>query len=289
MPEYAAGRLAGTVAVITGGGTGIGEATARRLVGEGAKVVVGDIQQPPLDRLAQALGSACRTRLADVRAEPDVAMLVDLAVADFGRLDIMVNNAGVLGAVGPIATTAIEDVEATFAVNLRGVLLGVKHAARVMVPAGSGSIISMSSPAGLVGGLGPHAYSAAKAGVIGLTQSVAAELRPHGVRANAIVPGATVTAMTADAVVGDATDLAGASAAMAKTALMGRPIRPADIAAAVAFLASDEAAFITGETLRVDGGMTAAPGSSPFATGHYGQPGDFLEGGVRGCSPGSDS
>jgi NAD(P)-dependent dehydrogenase (short-subunit alcohol dehydrogenase family) len=132
-----------------------------------------------------------------------------------------------------------------------------------------------------VGGMGAHGYSAAKAAVIGLSQSVAAELRPKGIRVNAIVPGAVVTAMTADIVVGDPGDLAGATEAMQATALMSRPGLPEDIAAGALYLASDDAAFVTGSTLVVDGGLTWAPGTSPYGTRDFETPVGLLEGGRR--------
>jgi NAD(P)-dependent dehydrogenase (short-subunit alcohol dehydrogenase family) len=154
----------------------------------------------------------------------------------------------------------------------------MKHAARVMEPQRSGVILSTSSPAGLVGGLGAHAYGAAKAGVIGLTYSVAAELRPKGIRVNAIVPGAVVTPMTADIVVGDPHDIEGANRAMQEAALMDRTGQPEDIAAAAVYLASDDAAFVTASTLVVDGGLVHAPGDSPYAQS---EPEGLLEAGRR--------
>jgi NAD(P)-dependent dehydrogenase (short-subunit alcohol dehydrogenase family) len=265
----AARRLAGKVAVITGGARGIGAATARRFVAEGASVVVADVEAEAGHALGAELGERCRFARVDVTAEQDVSDAVDAAVAAFGRLDVMFNNAGIMGAHGSIARLDLEHVEATFAVNLLGPLLGMKHAARVMRPQRSGSIITTSSPAGLLGGIGPHAYSAAKSAVIGLTRSVAAELRQCGVRANVIVPGATVTAMTAGLTTGDPEDLAGANAKLSATALMSRPMLPADIAAAAAYLASDDSAFVTGCVLPVDAGMTGASGPSPYATGGY--------------------
>lgn len=256
-------RLAGKVAVVTGGASGIGAGTVRRFHAEGASVVVADVQDGTA--LAAELGERVEYRRTDVTREEDVAAVVDLAVARFGRLDVMFNNAGTMGVLGPIDRTPLADADTTIAVNLRGVLAGMKHAARVMKPQGSGVILSTSSPAGVLGGVGPHVYSAVKAGVIGLSNSVAAELRRFGVRCNVIVPGAVVSAMTAGLVAGDADDLDGAAEALGRTAYMGRPLRPADIAAGAVFLASDDAAFVTGVVLPVDAGMTGAGGPSPFA------------------------
>jgi NAD(P)-dependent dehydrogenase (short-subunit alcohol dehydrogenase family) len=145
----------------------------------------------------------------------------------------------------------------------------MKHAARVMKPQRSGSIISTSSPAAVLGGVGAHVYSGVKAGIIGLSNSVAAELRQYGVRCNVIVPGAVVSQMTARVVADGADDLGGAERALDRTSYMGRALQPADVAAGALYLASDDAAFVTGIVLPVDAGMTGAGGASPFATGEY--------------------
>jgi NAD(P)-dependent dehydrogenase (short-subunit alcohol dehydrogenase family) len=274
-------RLSGKVAVITGGASGIGAATARRFVDEGAKVVVADVQDDAGELLAKELGESAMFVHCDVTREQDVAGVVDSAVAAFGGLDVFYANAGVMGALGPIATTRTEDADTTIAVNLRGVLLSMKHAARHMQAQGRGVILATSSPAAKVGGVGAHTYSATKAGVIGLVQSVAAELRPAGVRVNAIVPGAIVSAMTADILTGDASNTAGATDILAGAEKMPRPGRPEDIAAAAAFLASDDAAFVTGSTFHVDGGYTYAPGDSPFASGAWAEPVGMFEAGRR--------
>jgi NAD(P)-dependent dehydrogenase (short-subunit alcohol dehydrogenase family) len=273
--------LEGKVAVITGGGSGIGAGTARRFVAEGARVVIADVQIDAGQALADELGDNATAIRTDVTVEQDIAAAVDLAVHRFGRLDVMFNNAGIMGAVGSIAKTRISDVDLTLAVNLRSVVIGMKHAARVMIPQRSGVILTTSSPAAKIGGVGPHTYSATKAGVIGLTQSVAAELRPHGIRVNVIIPGAVVSAMTADVVAGGADDIAGAQKALARTALMSRPLRPADIAAAAVYLAGEDASFVTGIALPVDAGMIHAPGASPFATGRHSEPAAIVHAGGR--------
>lgn len=274
------GRLAGRVAVVTGGASGIGAATVRRLAADGAQVVIADLQAEAARVLATEL-DGCRPIGADVTREDDIAAAVDLAVSTFGRLDIMFGNAGIFGAYGPIAKSRMEDVDLTLAVNLRGVFLGMKHAARVMIPQRSGVILATTSPAAVIGGVGNHAYSAAKAGIVGLMRSVAAELRPHGIRVNAIMPGAIVSAMTAGMVMGDATALEQTAEVLAAQSPQQRPGQPEDIAAAVSYLASDEAAFVTGQTLVVDGGYTAIGAESPYATGEYAEPGVFLEAGRR--------
>ena len=251
-----AGRLEGKVALVTGGASGIGEGTVRRFVAEGAQVVIADRQADAGAALAEALGPATRFVTADVTDEADVAAAVDDAVAGFGRLDVMFNNAGIVGVIGPIAATPTDGWDHTVAILLRGVFLGMKHAARVMVPQGSGSIISTSSTAGILGGLGPHCYTACKHGVIGLTKSVASELAASGIRVNAISPGSTVTAMTSAVITGDHTATDRTATAIAAGSALGIPAFPEDIANAALYLASDEARNVTGHTLVVDAGQT---------------------------------
>lgn len=278
------GRLVDKVAVITGGASGIGAATVRRFVEEGARVVIADVQDDAGELLAKDVGESTVFAHCDVSSEDDIAAVIDTALATFGRLDVFYANAGVMGALGPIAETRTEDADATIAVNLRGVLLSMKHAARHMQAQGSGVILATSSPAAKVGGVGAHTYSATKAGIIGLVQSVAAELRPTGVRVNAIVPGAIVSAMTADILTGDAENTRGANEILAGFEKMPRPGQPEDIAAAAAFLASEDAAFVTGSTFHVDGGYTYAPGDSTFASGDWATVGMF-EAGRRTTGP----
>jgi len=265
-----AGRLAGKVAVVTGGASGIGAGTAERLVADGASVVVADIQAEAGMALADRLGPSARFAPTDATREADVEAAVATAVDAFGRLDLMFANAGIIGAYGSIANTRISDVDLTLAVDLKGPLIAMKYAARVMMAQRSGVILATSSPAGVIGGVGAHAYSAAKAGIIGLVRSVAAELRPHNIRVNAIIPGAVVSAMTADLVTGDAAALDRTAEALGSDALLpGPPGQPADIAAAVSFLASDDARFITGHTMTVDAGLTVIGGPSPMAIGKW--------------------
>ena len=270
MTNAGAGRLAGKVAVVTGGASGIGAGTAERLVADGASVVVADIQADAGKALADRLGPAARFAPTDVTSEADVEAAVATAVDAFGRLDLMFANAGIIGAYGSIANTRISDVDLTLAVDLKGPLIAMKYAARVMMAQRSGVILATSSPAGVIGGVGAHVYSAAKAGIIGLVKSVAAELRPYNIRVNAIVPGAVVSAMTADLVTGDASALDRTAEALGGDPLLpGPPGQPADIAAAVSFLASDDARFITGHTMTVDAGLTVIHGPSPMAIGKW--------------------
>ncbi|HAB30150.1 MAG TPA: short-chain dehydrogenase [Gemmatimonadetes bacterium] len=272
------GRLDGMVAVITGAASGIGAGTARRFVDEGASVVLADIQQEIGESLAAELGDSAAFALTDVTSEDDVAAAVGMAVARWGQLDVMFNNAGILGAVGSIADTSVEDWERTISVLLTGAFLGSKHAARVMIPKGSGSIINTSSIAGITGGLGPHAYSTAKRGVIGLTQTVASEMAAHGIRVNAIAPGNTVSAMTADVMTGDHSNLEQAAAVIQSKSPLGIAGEAGDIAGAAVYLASDEARYITGHTLVIDGGQVNAGTVAKF---HVAEPGLHSEAGNR--------
>jgi len=196
-------RLQGKVAVITGGASGIGAATVRRFVAEGCRVVIGDIQRGPGEAFAAQFGDAVVFAVCDVTQEAQVAALVDLAVSRFGALDILFNSAGIVGAVGPVDTTPADEWKASIDVLLNGVFYGMKHAARVMKPRGSGSIISMASTAGVMGGLGPHAYAAAKHAVVGMTKNVGAELCRFGIRVNAIAAASMATPMVANVLTGD--------------------------------------------------------------------------------------
>ena len=272
------GRLEGKVALITGGSSGIGESTVRRFVEEGAACVICDIQADRGEALAAELGDAACFTTVDVTEEADVTAAVDLALVEFGRLDCTFNNAGVVGVVGPIAETDAAAWDRTIAVLLRSVFLGIKQSARVMIPQGSGSIISTSSTAGVMGGLGPHAYTAAKHGVVGLTKSAASELGPQGIRVNAVAPGNIVTPLTADVVSGDHTDLATAHDHIEASSPLGRAGLPVDIANVAVFLASDEAAYVNGHTLVADAGQTTGGRVSRFAKS---DPTEILEAGRR--------
>lgn len=243
---------------MTGAASGIGAAAARRFVAEGAMAVVADIQGEAAEALAGDLGESARAIHCDVTEEADIAAAVDLAIETWGRLDVMFNNAGIVGVVGPIGETSSEAWHRTIDVLLHGVFYGVKHAARVMAPQGSGSIISTSSTAGILGGLGPHGYTAAKHAVIGLTKSVANELAEHSVRVNAISPGNTVTAMTAAVGTGDHTAVEKATERIASGSPLGYAGFPEDIANAALYLASDEARYVSGHVLVVDAGQTTA-------------------------------
>lgn len=247
------GRLNNRVAVITGGASGMGKATVRRFLDEGAAVVVGDLNAETgaamLKEMASDKVDFLRT---DVAQENDVAALVAHAVERFGRLDCIFNNAGVGGVFGPIGQTSTEGYDYTMAVLVRSVFLGMKHAASVMQRQGQGgSIISTASIAAITGGNGAHVYSAAKAAVIGLTRSVALELAPHRIRVNAIAPGVIETPLLAG-------ERPGKMEAIAQSKMLWPRLgRGDDIAAMAAFLASDDGEFVSGQVMVVDGGLTA--------------------------------
>ena len=256
MPK-STGRLDGRVAVVTGGASGMGRSTVLRFLGEGASVVVADLNEgtgkETLELAArQKASDRIRFVRTDVSRETDVEAMVELAMTEFGRLDVMFNNAGIGGALGSLLETEADDWDFTFAVLVRGVFLGIKHGARAMKATGlGGSIINTASVAGLSGGAGPAAYSAAKAAVINLTRAAALELAEHRIRVNAICPGGILTPL-----------LHRGNPDVVKRRLESLQPWPEagtgeHIAGAALFLAGDDAMFVTGEALVVDGGLTA--------------------------------
>jgi NAD(P)-dependent dehydrogenase (short-subunit alcohol dehydrogenase family) len=246
--------------MITGGASGIGQAAVRLFVEEGSRVLIADIQDDKGEQLAEELGTPVACVHTDVSQESDVKAAIDHAVTRFGCLDCLYNNAGLAGVSGPIETLPVEGYDSTMGILLRGVFLGMKHAAPIMKRQGSGSIISTASVAGLQAGYGPHIYSAAKAAVIHLTRSVAMELGESGVRVNCICPGGIATPIFGKAL-GLSSEAADQTIETMQTILANsQPIQrsglPEDIARAALWLASDDASFVNGHALVVDGGLT---------------------------------
>ena len=242
------------VVLITGAASGIGAATSMAFAEAGYRVLLADVDVEAGQRLAATLdGDFAR---CDVGSEVEVAAAVALALEKFGRLDVHINNAAILGPTSDIADIEVADWDRVMAVDLRGAFLGIKHAARAMKPRGRGSILSVASVTGPMGGLGPHAYSCARHGLIGLTRSAASELIRSGIRVNAVAPGPVVTPMVSNLI---GQDLDTARTQLAAGSPTGAAIEGADIAAALLFLASDAARHVNGHVLTIDGGMTTAP------------------------------
>ena len=242
------------VVLITGGLTGIGRAAASAFARKGAQVVVGGRRDEAGQALAKelrAFGSEAEFINADVRKDDEVRALVDKTVARFGRLDVAVNNAGTEGLKGLITEQTAESYAATFDTNVLGVILSMKHEVRVMQEQGRGSIINISSTYGHQGAAGASVYVASKHAVEGLTKSVALELAKSGIRVNSVAPGPIDTDMLSRFTVTPEN-----KAALVTTVPMDRLGMSEEIANAIVFIASDEASFITGHVLNVDGGKT---------------------------------
>lgn len=262
-------RLKDKVVLITGAASGIGAQAARLFVAEGAKVVISDINTEAGGKLARELGLGFVA--ADVSDETQVEQAVAYAVERHGRLDCMINNAGMIGVVGSILDTSVEDWNRTLAVLLDSVFFGIKHAGRQMRKQGNGGVIlSLSSLAGVVGGVGPQVYSVAKTGVIALTRGAASELAQYGIRVNAVAPGLVVTPLV-DQVYGDREK---AVQGAVKNSPLGSAAVPQEIAETLCYLASDEAQHVSAHTIVVDSGVSLA-GSSAAAQFHA-RPAGFL-------------
>jgi NAD(P)-dependent dehydrogenase (short-subunit alcohol dehydrogenase family) len=244
------------VVLITGALTGIGRATALAFANEGARLVVSgrrEAEGKALETELHELGAEVEFVFADVRREQDVSHLVDRAVARFGRLDIAINNAGTEGTPGPLTGVSMESYSARFDTNVLGVVLSLKHELRIMQAQGSGSIVNISSTMGERGAANLSLYTASKHAVEGLTKSAALEGAAYGVRVNAVAPGPTETAML-DRLTGSAEKKAAFFAAVP----LKRGALPAEIADAIVFVASNKAAYISGQIIRVNGGKTAS-------------------------------
>jgi len=252
------GRVDGKVALITGAASGIGLAAARLFVDEGATVVLTDRNKPAAETALAGLGKSGKFHLLDVTREEHWIAVTDAVVAEFGRLDVLVNSAGV-ALLRDIEATTLDEWRALMAVNLDGTFLGCKHAVRVMKERGGGSIVNMSSVAGLVGSGSLAAYSASKGGVRLLTKSVALHCARKGynIRCNSVHPSFVETPMLRS-MIAAGRDPAKMAANYTAAAPLGRLAQPIEVARTILFLASDESAFTTGAELVVDGGLTAA-------------------------------
>ncbi len=257
MPDAARWTLEGRIALVTGGGSGIGKAIAHRLSAAGAHVVVAGRTRASLEAVAQAIGGEAIE--ADVAQEADVARLFASIAARHGRLDVLINNAGVSGPILPVAEMDVAAWDACIAINLRGAMLCLREAAPMMIAQRAGSIVNMSSLMGLEGYPGRSAYCATKFAIVGLTQAIARELGPSGVRVNAVCPGAVHGELMERVIARRAAAEGKPPEQIVRehytdAAALRRWVDPTEVAEAVLFLASDASSSTTGETLKVDAG-----------------------------------
>ena len=251
----AVGRLDGKVALITGGARGMGKSHVRHFIAEGARVVFGDVRDDQGKYVAAGLSEqSCRYTHHDVTSEDDWAEAVALAVETFGRLDVLVNNAGVLK-FAPIARMPLADFRQVLEVNAVGCWLGMKAVIEPMRQAGGGAIVNISSIEGFTGAAGLSAYSASKFAIRGMTKVAARELAQFGIRVNSVHPGGVLTRMIVDSA-----DARTDGEAFIKAMPLGRFAEPVEISRLVAYLASDESSYSTGSEFVADGGILSGPG-----------------------------
>ncbi|KAL4599504.1 hypothetical protein ACB092_11G132000 [Castanea dentata] len=259
LVSAAARRLEGKVALITGGASGIGESTARIFSKHGAKVVIADIQDELGHSICKELNPQSSSFVhCDVTKETEVENAVNHAVSKHGKLDIMFNNAGIAGAAKlNILDTTKAEFEQVVSVNLVGAFLGTKHAARVMIPARKGSIITTASTSSIIGGGSTHGYTSSKFGVVGLMRNTAVELGQFGIRVNCVSPYAIGTPLLNDFL----KQLDTNRISSVFSSLKGEVLKPEDVAEAALYLGSDESKYVSGHNLVIDGGFTIANSS----------------------------
>lgn len=254
-------KLQDKVALITGGASGIGKAAATKFINNGAKVIIADIQQQLGQETAKELGPNATFITCDVTKESDISDAVDFTVSEYKQLDIMYNNAGIPCKTPPsVVDLNLESFDKVMEINVRGVMAGIKHAARVMIPRGTGSILCTASVTGVIGGMAQHTYSVSKFAVIGIVKSMASELSRHGIRVNCISPFAIPTPFVMsemDQIYPHLDSQRLVEIVRNVGVLKGANCEPDDIANAALYLASNDARYISGHNLVVDGGFTS--------------------------------